>query len=98
MSRGPGRTQRVILDVLAKHATDDAAHTAFRKEWGCATGELPTWFIAVAVNGRGADLRQIRRALESLERRGLVTKRLVNHDDYKGGGVRAQWRLAAASE
>lgn len=82
--------------MLSEHGVDDAAHAEFRQRWNCAPGELPVWFVSYVVTGRRQDRdtqRQVRRALESLERRGLVTKRLVNHNDYKGGGVRAFWKL-----
>lgn len=86
MSRGPGRLQRRILDVLAALPPGEAARTrevAYRlgDEWQVSD----EWWL------RGTFERQCRRALDRLHVLGRVEKRIHPHQPV------AWWSLSAAT-
>ena len=90
MSRGPGRLQRRILDVLAQVPPDERVRTA-----AMAEHLADEW-------GKGNDLadlltfeRQVRRALDSLHATGRVEKD-ARPNPYRPRSVISWWRLARA--
>lgn len=100
MSRGPGRLQRDILDILDQGGEWRwGAVRTIKRGVPCRTDPI---IVALHV-GYGWDWandwfdRQVRRALTSLERQGLVTSTLIpNMPHYPHKTVRL-WTIACTS-
>ncbi|HEX3453869.1 MAG TPA: hypothetical protein VHS03_04520 [Gaiellaceae bacterium] len=109
MSRGPGRLQRAVLDVLAgtRHeqahtAVDDDIEAVFgphvhRPKPLQQPGEYTTADVCSALSDEWwwdeTFTRQVRRALDRLHATGCIDKRLVPNLPHYRDSLRTMWRL-----
>lgn len=95
MSRGPGRLQRRILEVLAEvpeggHLRTSSVVYELAEEWGKEWGGGEYWD---EYRRTQAFARQVRRALDSLHAAGRVGKELHENPDVYPAHI-AWWHLA----